>query len=244
MSRSITMKSQGVYMIETLVIGITLTFILFLTILYTKRMIQAQNKYLEAKTILDDIILSFSKQLEKQESRLVSTNNRIKDLSNRETRIFKNLEDYADELKSISDKTSRIDLNETSNKISSIENELNALKIAKDNLLAKISNIEKNGIYQKSPEPRIESAIPIRREKALDPLTDTELTVLKLLASEGEKTAPEIRTQILLSREHTARLMKKLYAEGYLERSANRIPFKYRLKEEMQKILGSPEQQN
>ena len=206
-------------------------------------MIQAQNKYREAKTILDDIILSFCRQLKKQESKLISTNNRIKDLSNRETRISRTLENYVGELRLISDKTSRINLNETSNKIDSIEKELNALKILKDNLFSKISKMEKNGVHQKEPEP-IESAIPIRREKALDPLTDTELTVLKLLASEGEKTAPEIKTQIMLSREHTARLMKKLYAEGYLERSANRIPFKYRLKEEMQKILGSPEQKN
>jgi len=207
-------------------------------------MIQAQQKYQEAKTTFDDIILSFCRQLDKQESKLESTNNRIKDLSNRETRISRALENYVGELRSISDKTSRIDLIETSNKIDSIEKELNTLKILKDNLLVKISKIEKNGVHQKEPELKIESAIPIRREKALDPLTDTELTVLKFLASEGEKTAPEIKRQIMLSREHTARLMKKLYAEGYLERSANRIPFKYRLKEEMQKILGSPEQKN
>jgi DNA-binding MarR family transcriptional regulator len=112
----------------------------------------------------------------------------------------------------------------------------------RDDLLEKISEIEKSGIHKKEPEPKIKSAIPIKREKALDPLTETELTVLKLLASEGEKTAPNIKSRIMLSREHTARLMKKLYTDGYLERSANRIPFKYRLKEEMQKILGSPDQ--
>lgn len=207
-------------------------------------MFQAQHKYREAKGILNDIILSFNKQLEKQESRLESTKNIIDNLSNRETKISKTLESHAGELKIISDKTSGIDLNETSTKINFIEKELNALKLLKDNLLTKISKMEKNGIHQKESESRIESAIPIKREKALDPLTDTELTVLKFLASEGEQTAPEIKKQILLSREHTARLMKKLYAEGYLERSANKIPFRYRLKEEMKEILGSPEQKN
>ncbi|HDD70352.1 MAG TPA: MarR family transcriptional regulator, partial [Candidatus Bathyarchaeota archaeon] len=69
----------------------------------------------------------------------------------------------------------------------------------------------------------------------------TELTVLEMLSSEGPKTAPEIKERIKLSREHTARLMKKLYEEGYLERDTNKIPFKYRIKKEMEKILKKAE---
>ncbi len=230
-------------MIELIVFSLTSVFIFSLTILYTKRMIQAQHEYQEAKTILNDIILSFNKQLEMQESRLESTNNIMKNLSNKEIRISKTLDSHAGELKLMSNITSKIDFSTTSTKLDFIEKEVNALKLLKDDLLAKISNMEKNKKHQEL-ESRIESAIPIKREKALDPLTDTELTVLRFLASEGEQTAPEIKRQILLSREHTARLMKKLYAEGYLERSANKIPFKYRLKEEMKKILGNPEQKN
>jgi len=91
------------------------------------------------------------------------------------------------------------------------------------------------------PEAKIESVIPIRREKALAPLTETELRVLEILAEEGEKTAPEIRDRIKLTREHTARLMKKLYEEGYVERDSGKIPYAYRVKEEMRKILGKTE---
>ena len=79
--------------------------------------------------------------------------------------------------------------------------------------------------------------IPIKRDKALAALTETEITVLEMLSKEGAKTAPEIKERVHLSREHTARLMKKLYEEGYLEREAGKIPFRYSIKKEMEALL-------
>ena len=72
-------------------------------------------------------------------------------------------------------------------------------------------------------------------------LTDTEIHVLEFLTSSGPKTAPEIREKVQLSREHTSRLMKKLYEEGYLERETGKLPFTYSVKKEMKKLLGKPE---
>lgn len=57
--------------------------------------------------------------------------------------------------------------------------------------------------------------------------TPTELHVLTLLANEGPKSAPEIGKFVGRSREHTARLMKKLFDEGYVRRDQARIPFRY-----------------
>src|SRR2546422_7729978 len=57
--------------------------------------------------------------------------------------------------------------------------------------------------------------------------TPTELQVLTLLANEGPKSAPEIGRFVGRSREHTARLMKKLFDEGYVRRDQTRIPFRY-----------------
>jgi predicted transcriptional regulator len=57
--------------------------------------------------------------------------------------------------------------------------------------------------------------------------TPTELQVLTILASEGPKSAPEIGKVVGRSREHTARLMKRLYEEGYIRRDQTRIPFRY-----------------
>ena len=57
--------------------------------------------------------------------------------------------------------------------------------------------------------------------------TPTELQVLTFLANEGPKSAPEIGRLVGRSREHTARLMKKLFDEGYVRRDQSRIPFRY-----------------
>ena len=72
-------------------------------------------------------------------------------------------------------------------------------------------------------------------------LTDTEIAVLEMLIKDGPKTAPEIKEKINLSREHTGRLMKKLYEEGYLERGSGKIPFRYSIKKEMEILLQKSE---
>ena len=67
--------------------------------------------------------------------------------------------------------------------------------------------------------------------------TATELQVLTLLATEGPKSAPEIGRAVARSREHTARLMKKLYQEGYIRRDQTRIPFKYSVVEKVKQVF-------
>jgi chromosome segregation ATPase len=83
--------------------------------------------------------------------------------------------------------------------------------------------------------------VPIKRDKALAALTETEIVVLEMLSKEGPKTAPEIKERVGLSREHTARLMKKIYEEGYVDREAGKIPFRYTVKKEMEALLQKTE---
>lgn len=76
--------------------------------------------------------------------------------------------------------------------------------------------------------------------------TPTELQVLTLLAGEGPKSAPEIGRAVGRSREHTARLMRKLYEEGYVHRDQTRVPFRYsvvdRLKQTMRPVTARAEE--
>lgn len=65
----------------------------------------------------------------------------------------------------------------------------------------------------------------------LSSLTPTERETLGILNAEGSKAAPELGQRLRKSREHTSRLMKKLYLEGYVDRESNRAPFKYKLSE-------------
>lgn len=76
--------------------------------------------------------------------------------------------------------------------------------------------------------------------------TPTELQVLTLLAEEGPKSAPEIGRAVGRSREHTARLMRKLYEEGYVHRDQTRVPFRYsvvdRLKQTIRPVGATTEE--
>ncbi len=71
--------------------------------------------------------------------------------------------------------------------------------------------------------------------------TPTELQVLTLLANEGPKSAPEIGRVVGRSREHTARLMKKLFEEGYILRDQGRVPFRYSLVDRVKQSFAKPE---
>lgn len=60
--------------------------------------------------------------------------------------------------------------------------------------------------------------------------------VLKLLA-DGPKTSREIESVIGRSREHTARLMKKLYELGYVSRDAAAKPYRYAITDSGKQVL-------
>ncbi len=68
-------------------------------------------------------------------------------------------------------------------------------------------------------------------------LTATERDTLEIIWREGPKAAPELGRRINKSREHTSRLMKKLYLEGYVDRETNRAPFRYKLSETARSAL-------
>jgi uncharacterized protein YukE len=67
-------------------------------------------------------------------------------------------------------------------------------------------------------------------------LSPTERGVLELLAG-GARAAPEIGRLVTKSREHTARLMKSLFEQGFVEREANRQPYEYRLNDKVREVL-------
>jgi DNA-binding MarR family transcriptional regulator len=79
-------------------------------------------------------------------------------------------------------------------------------------------------------------------ETALSRLTPTELKVLQLLAVEGPLGSPNIGRTIGKSREHTARLMKRLYEQGYVDRETSKIPYRYKLTEKVRGALEKREE--
>jgi len=208
--------------------------------LYYKRIITLRHEYHNAKGIVSDIVLSIDNQIMRQKEGVLYVAQKIEDVAVENQQVAKKVEDYEEKLTEISNRItdSSPDFEEKfSCQINEIRNEFEGIKQSQVKVMEKLVEIEKIKYERPASEVKIKAAIPIKKEKALEPLTETELRVLETIGKEGEKTAPEIQKLIDLTREHTARLMKKLYKDGYLERDTHKMPYVYRLKEEMEKIL-------
>lgn len=224
--------------LEPYVLLVSTIFLLFITgvttVLYYRRIKGARAKYEEAKDIVGDVVVSFNKQLQRHEEQLEKASYRIEGLSARNENILIKVEGMEKQTSQVASKFA-----------STTETQDRLTKDIED-VKAQISEIKKiQGEIEKhiseATEFKIEAPIPIKREHALASLTETELRVLDFIAEGGEKTAPQIRDATKLTREHSARLVKKLYEQGYLERDTGKAPFRYRVKDEMLKILKKSE---
>ena len=90
------------------------------------------------------------------------------------------------------------------------------------------------------PIPSVYEPRPVLHEDPiLDRLTATERETLQILR-DGPLPAPELGRRVNKSREHMARLMKRMYLEGYVDREADRPPFRYKLNDKLRSSLGTP----
>lgn len=211
---------------------------------YYRQLRKAQREYEKARESVDDIILSFNRQIKRESENIECVTRKVESDSSKIDRAIGKLDETESKVQAIETTitTMSSDRDRLVPRLDELDRKAHDAATSLDALTLKISNVE--GFVQQSPlspEPGVEAVIPIRRDRALSKLTETELSALEYLAGEGSKTAPEIKDRLNLSREHTARLMKKLYEEGYLERDTDKIPFKYSVKKEMEKFLKKTE---
>jgi DNA-binding MarR family transcriptional regulator len=95
-----------------------------------------------------------------------------------------------------------------------------------------ISERDRQSLSRQGDQPSFD------RGEILSSLTPTERQTIEILTREGPKAAPDLGRRLKKSREHMARLMKKLYFEGYVDRETNRAPFRYRLNEKVRSNLA------
>ena len=207
--------------------------------LYYRRLKVLRYEYERAQGVVEDIVVGVDTQFRRQKDRLLYVAQKVEAASVENKKVANRIEKYEGRLSEITKSVGDVPQIEerVSGQLRAMRSEVEGIKDAQNRVMQKLVEIEKAKQEAYVPEVKIEAAIPIKRERALEPLTETELMVLETIGKEGEKTAPEIRELIGLTREHTARLMKKLYKDGYLERDTHKMPYMYRLKEEMQKIL-------
>ncbi len=212
-------------------------------------------------------MLSFDRELKRESNRFESMASKVEGSYVKADASFRKMENLEKKIAPFEEKLGALDQSNqamsqsilqtltenTQNKstihsgLSGLEAKLKDIEATQETLRNRITGFEEQ--IQKLPTTQSQEAkneivlppIPIKRDKALAALTDTEITVLEILSKEGAKTAPEIKERVSLSREHTARLMKKLYEEGYLEREVGKIPFKYSIKKEMENLMQKVE---
>lgn len=224
--------------------GVLLAITAGAAIEYYRLIRKAQFEYQKARELVEDVVLSFNRELRRETNKLDTVAFKIQGNTSKIDVAIKRVENVEKRIAPIDNQLSTVlgenqrvaaALTETSAKMRDIE-------VSNEVLKAKVADLQEQvQKFSAAPELKIEPVIPIKRDKAMAALTDTEIAVLEMLAAEGAKTAPEIKERVQLSREHTARLMKKLYEEGYLERETEKIPFKYKIKKEMERLLKKPE---
>ena len=218
---------------------------------YYRQVRKAQKEYEKAKDIVEDIVLSFNRELKREAERIELMAFKVEGNSAKADTSLKKIEAVEKKMAPLEDQINafsqgRLDLSSNMTTIltglTGLESKIKDIEGSQETLRVKVIGFEEQiQKFVAAPEIKIEPVMPIKRDKAMAALTDTEITVLEMLSSEGPKTAPEIKDRVHLSREHTARLMKKLYEKGYLEREIGKIPFRYSIKKEMEKLLRKPE---
>ena len=213
---------------------------------YYRQLRKAQREYEKARGAVEDVVLSFNRQLKREAEKVELVAYKLESSLSKSDRALSKSEGFEKQLADLQPKIAMLmqDRENLLARLADIDKKVVGAAASQEALTAKISSMEEQ-IRQVpvSPELSVGAVIPIKREKALAQLTETELFALEFLAQEGPRTAPEIKEKVKLSREHTARLMKKLYEEGYLERDTGKIPFKYSVKKEMEKLLKRTENQ-
>ena len=202
---------------------------------------KAQKEYGKAREAVEDIVLSFNRELKREADRLELIAYKVEGNTAKANASLKKVESLDQKFRPIEAKVLSISEKDENvlSKIVEVNIKTQNIETAQQTLKIKMKEVETHlEKLAEIPVIKSEPVIPIRRDKAMAALTNTEVIVLEMLSAEGPKTAPEIKDRVRLSREHTARLMKKLYEKGYLERETGKIPFSYRIKEEMKKFLN------
>jgi hypothetical protein len=227
-----------------IIVGVLLAITAGAALEYYRQVRKARREYEKAKEVVEDVVLSFNRELKRDSDKLEIMAFKVEGTASKADTGLKRIDSIEKRTAPLEDRVNAISESNSGilARLTDVDVKIRDISAAHETLKTRVTALDEQ--VQKlltGPEVRGEAVIPIRREKALASLTETELLVLEMLSTEGSKTAPEVKDRVQLSREHTARLMKKLYGEGYLERETGKIPFKYSVKKEMERFLKKPE---
>ena len=204
------------------------TFALFIvtivaSYIFYQRIKMAQGEYEDSKDAVRNITFGFSRQVKRMESdleRLERDTLQAKYMSNE---ALANRQDNSEATLAGLEK-----VKELSNRVDGIEDSIEVMKKDLNKLASQPRVIT---------QAHVDAPIPVQGDDILAELTDTELEVLKMIVDSGEGTVPEIKEIIEKTREHTARLLKKLYDKGFVDRNTSSMPYRYSIRKEIRDLI-------
>lgn len=216
---------------------IFIIIIIILTYKYYNKILDAQKEYAVAKQLVSNIVLTFRKRINEQNTKV---DNILYDIEELQSSIEKRRKQeiyFQDNINDIiKSMTSVFTINKKLvDNFIVINTKIDKLKTT-DKILYNTLELFKKEQKELLQKPILK--LPSDQRKSFVKLTRTEIQIIQILLSEGAKTAPKIMDEINKTREHTSRLMKKLWQEGYIERDTNSIPFIYRPTKELKKRIN------
>jgi len=208
-----------------------LVFILSVGYKALKAFKQSKQAVTETASILEVIVNALTSRIKASESLVEGLQERIDGANQRSTTLEAEQSNLRTDYLQVLQRLEEILSNDRRMMI-----ELDQLRISLVNIQQKETETKKTfGQANRSP-------LPMSSGDVLSTLTPTEHHTLDILAREGPKAAPELGRRMRKSREHMARLLKKLYLEGYVDRESNHTPFRYKLNEKIASYLKSDQE--
>jgi hypothetical protein len=227
------------------------SLILFFSVVLVKyywKFKETSIAYTEAKNIVKDLLWGVKQNINEQNNDISAIRNEVSFFQARNDFLSKEkiIDEKKLELLSQGVETALVATNKFGNVVISMKQscekvELNQNSIERQirEINAKQKELEESRLPQKTETQVATTPFNIEKKevrKGLEKLNSTEIQVLSLLNMKS-MPAPEIGRNIGKTREHSARLMKKLYEEGYIERDTNKMPYSYKINENLRNVL-------
>ncbi|MCJ7793596.1 hypothetical protein MUP42_01540, partial [Candidatus Bathyarchaeota archaeon] len=152
---------------------------------YYRQIRKAQKEYEKAKDIVEDIVLSFNRELKREADRLELIAYKVEGSSAKADTSLKKMDNVEKKMAPLENQVSAISQNNTNilSGLTSLESKIKDIEDSQKTLRVKITGFEEQiQKFTVAPEIKGESVIPIKRDKAMAALTDTEIAVLEMLS--------------------------------------------------------------
>lgn len=191
--------------------------------IFYERIKMAQMEYDDSKDLVQNVTSTFTKQVKQMESEITRVEREALQAKYMANEAFNSGQGTGDATLAGLEKVK--ELNER------VENIESSIETMRDDL-KKIASQPR--VISQQP---VSAPIPVEGNNILSQITETEMEVLKMIVDLGEGTVPEIKDVIGKTREHTARLLKKLYEKGYIDRNTSSMPYRYSIRKEIRELI-------